>query len=64
MCGIVGILDFGQTGPRRQLRARMAAQIRHPGRDASGIYVDGSAGLPLAASIEPAYPEAPLSEAL
>jgi asparagine synthase (glutamine-hydrolysing) len=46
MCGIAGIIDFkSDKSPDRELLFRMIGLIRHRGPDATGVYVDGPAGL-------------------
>ena len=46
MCGIAGIVDFkSYRSPDRELLARMIGFIQHRGPDATGIYIDGPAGL-------------------
>jgi len=45
MCGIAGIVDFGNSRPDEMVLRRMLGAIRHRGPDASGIYVDNTAGL-------------------
>jgi asparagine synthase (glutamine-hydrolysing) len=45
MCGIVGTVHFDGSPPDRQLLQRMLQAIRHRGPDASGVHVEGPAGL-------------------
>lgn len=45
MCGIVGILERARERPDREALARMTAALAHRGPDASGVHVDGPAGL-------------------
>ncbi len=45
MCGIAGILNFGDQPASPTLLRRMADAIRHRGPDSDGLFVDGSLGL-------------------
>jgi asparagine synthase (glutamine-hydrolysing) len=45
MCGIAGIVHFDASPVDRALVQRMLATIRHRGPDASGVRIEGSAGL-------------------
>jgi len=45
MCGIAGILHFGQDRPSPDLINRMIGMIRHRGPDDSGVFADGPIGL-------------------
>jgi len=45
MCGIAGVVDFTSRRPDEFLLRRMLDFIRHRGPDASGIYLDNTAGL-------------------
>ncbi|MFO1014339.1 MAG: asparagine synthase (glutamine-hydrolyzing) [Caulobacteraceae bacterium] len=45
MCGIAGLVTKDGSPARREVLARMIAQIRHRGPDASGVEVRGPAGL-------------------
>lgn len=45
MCGIAGLLRFGDEGVDAGLLERMLQPIRHRGPDDSGTFVDGRAGL-------------------
>jgi len=45
MCGIVGTVHFDGSQPDRQLLQQMLSTLRHRGPDASGVHVEGPAGL-------------------
>jgi asparagine synthase (glutamine-hydrolysing) len=45
MCGLVGIIQFDQQAPRREVLERMSAKIRHRGPDDSGVFISGPVGL-------------------
>jgi len=45
MCGIVGTVHFDGSASDRQLLQRMLRAIGHRGPDASGVHVEGPAGL-------------------
>lgn len=45
MCGIAGIINFKDRENMRSTLMRMIGLMRHRGPDASGIYMNGSAGL-------------------
>ena len=45
MCGIAGIIDFNSPGPDADILHRMIGLMHHRGPDASGIYLNGPAGL-------------------
>ena len=45
MCGIVGAVHLDSGAASADMLRRMVAQIRHRGPDASGVFVDGHAGL-------------------
>jgi asparagine synthase (glutamine-hydrolysing) len=45
MCGIAGIINFNSSEDMQSLLRRMIGLMRHRGPDASGIYLNGPAGL-------------------
>ncbi|RTZ97532.1 MAG: asparagine synthase (glutamine-hydrolyzing) [Deltaproteobacteria bacterium] len=45
MCGIAGIINFNASENMRPTLTRMIGFLHHRGPDASGIYMDGPAGL-------------------
>ena len=45
MCGLAGIVDFGSDATDRGLLVRMAADLKHRGPDAEGIWRGGPCGL-------------------
>ena len=45
MCGIAGIIDFGDRPVESRPIARMLGRINYRGPDSLGVYVDGRAGL-------------------
>ena len=45
MCGIAGVVDFGNGGVGEALLRRMVGLLRHRGPDAAGVYLNGPAGL-------------------
>ena len=44
MCGLVGIVEFGDGSAARETTARMLSVLHHRGPDDSGIYQSGSVG--------------------
>lgn len=45
MCGVAGIVEFGQNSDRRDVIAQMIGFLHHRGPDAAGLYLNGPAGL-------------------
>lgn len=45
MCGIAGIINFNGPEDKQDLLKKMIGLVRHRGPDASGMYVNGPAGL-------------------
>ncbi len=45
MCGIAGIINFSGPEDKQDLLAKMIGMLRHRGPDASGMYLNGPAGL-------------------
>ena len=45
MCGIAGIINFNAPEDKRALLTQMVALMHHRGPDASGLYLNGAAGL-------------------
>jgi len=45
MCGIVGIINFGNKEVKKQDITKMMQVIKHRGPDDEGVYVDGGIGL-------------------
>ncbi len=45
MCGIAGIINFNEPEDKQDLLKKMIGLVRHRGPDASGMYLNGPAGL-------------------
>ncbi len=45
MCGIAGIINFNGSEDKKNLLTKMIGVVRHRGPDATGMYVNGPAGL-------------------
>mgnify|MGYP001823384680 FL=1 len=45
MCGIAGIINFNGPEDKQDLLKKMIGLVRHRGPDASGMYLNGPAGL-------------------
>lgn len=45
MCGICGILKFGEQRPTDDVLSRMTESLRHRGPDGGGVYLDDDIGL-------------------
>ena len=45
MCGIAGIINFNSPEDKKNILTKMTGLLHHRGPDASGMYLNGPAGL-------------------